>query len=106
MSPLGRAMRSQMAPTEQRRPPAQGIYLRHRGGCAIARGESCSCKPAYQAQVWSAKDQKPIRKTFPTLAAARAWRADAQVAVGRGTLRPPTDTTLSQAAHAFLQSIE
>jgi hypothetical protein len=34
--------------------------------------------------VWSNRDHKRIRKTFPTLAAAKAWRQDASGAVRRG----------------------
>src|SRR5690349_5919997 len=33
-------------------------------------------RKSYRASVWSARDQKRIRKTFPTLAAAKAWRQD------------------------------
>ena len=51
---------------------------------------------------WSARDGKKLRKTFPTLAAARGWRADAQVGLRKGTLRAPTPTTLRQAADAWL----
>jgi integrase len=57
---------------------------------------------AYRASVWSARDEKRIRRTFPTLAAAKAWRQDAQVALRRGELRAPTPTTLREAAEAWL----
>jgi integrase len=52
--------------------------------------------------VWSNRDGKRIRKTFPTLAAAKAWRRDALVALERGTMRAPTATTVREAAEAFL----
>jgi integrase len=52
--------------------------------------------------VWSARDAKKVRKTFPTLAAARGWRADAQVGLRKRTFRAPTSTTLRQAADAWL----
>jgi integrase len=58
---------------------------------------------AYRASVWSARDNKRIRRTFPTLAAAKAWRQDAQVALRRGELRAPAPTTLRQAAEAWLE---
>jgi len=80
-----------------------GIRLRHQSGCRALGSESCSCKPRYEASVWSARDGRKIRKTFPTLSAARGWRADAQVAVRKKTLRAPTATTLRQAAEAWLQ---
>jgi integrase len=52
--------------------------------------------------VWSARDDKKVRKTFPTLAAARGWRADVQVGLRKRTLRAPTSTTLREAAEAWL----
>jgi len=52
--------------------------------------------------VWSRRDEKQIRKSFPTLAAAKAWRADALSALNRGQLRAPTRTTVAEAAAAWL----
>ncbi len=48
-------------------------------------------------------EQKRIRKTFPTLAEARAWRSEAQTAIRRGTLRAPNQVTLREAADAWLE---
>jgi len=47
-----------------------------------------------------------VRKTFPTLAAARAWRADAITAANRGKLRAPVATTLREAAAELLAGAE
>ncbi|HEY8776238.1 MAG TPA: tyrosine-type recombinase/integrase [Gaiellaceae bacterium] len=80
--------------------------MRHARRCASRSGGDCSCAPTYQAQVWSARDRKPIRKTFPTVAAALAWRQETQVALRRGTLRAPTATTLAEAADAWLTGAE
>src|SRR4051794_33579974 len=79
-----------------------GIRPRHSRSCPSREGKSCACKPTYEASVWSAREGKKIRKTFPTLSAARGWRADAQVGLRKGTLRAPTSTTLRQAADAWL----
>jgi integrase len=87
---------------EKRRPRHPGIAVRHRSRCASKVGGRCNCTPSYQAQVWSARERFPIRRSFPTLAAARAWRADAQAALRRGTLRAPTKTTLQEAAEEWL----
>jgi len=38
-------------------------------------GRRLNCRPGYQAQVFSPADRKTIRKTFRTLADARAWGA-------------------------------
>ena len=79
-----------------------GIQLRHSRSCTSRGGGPCTCRPTYEASVWSARDRKKLRKTFPTRAAARGWRADAQVALRKGTLRAPTSTTLREAADAWL----
>jgi len=65
------------APRRRNRP--EGIVVRHQQHCANRSGALCDCRPSYQAQVWSARDRKPIRKTFKTIADARAWRAEAKV---------------------------
>jgi integrase len=83
-----------------RRP--EGVQVRHARPCASRFGRPCTCRPTFQAQVWSARDRRPIRKTFATLAAAKAWRQDSQVALRRGTLRAPTASTLAEAAEDWL----
>jgi integrase len=77
---------------------AEGITVRHRKHCTEHAGGRCSCEPAYQAQVWSPRDNKPIRKTFASISAAKAWRQESQVAMRRGTLRAPSPSTLNEAA--------
>jgi len=81
-----------------------GINVRHARTCPAARDPRarCKCSPAYQAHVWSAREQKRIRKTFSTLADAKAWRAEALVALRRGTMRARTAVTLRQAWDAWL----
>jgi integrase len=91
-----------LAPMRTKRSPHEGIEVRHSRSCESRRDRECNCRPAYQASVWSKREGKRIRKTFPTLAAARSWRADAQVSVRKGTLRAPTRQTLCEAAGAWL----
>jgi integrase len=79
-----------------------GILLRHRKACATHSGGRCNCRPSYQASVWSPRDERRIKKSFPTLAAAKAWRAEAQTAIRRGTMRAPSQLTLREAAQAWL----
>ena len=79
-----------------------GIEVRHGKACASREGRRCNCRPTYQASAWSARDEKRLRKTFPTLAAARAWRAEAQTAIHRGKLRAPTAVTLTEAGDDLL----
>lgn len=93
-------------PSAKRRSRYQGVVLRHGRGCASRQGGRCSCTPSYQAQVWSARDRKTIRKTFRSLREARVWRQESQVALRRGTLRAPSPTTLSVAAQEWLAAAE
>jgi integrase len=63
----------------------------------------CRCRPTYQASVWSAREGKRMFKTFTTLAEAKAWRSEAQVALRRGTMRAGSSGTLREAAEAWLE---
>ena len=90
----------------RRRSPSEGIVVRHSRSCGTNTGTRCSCRPSYQAQVWSAREKTTIRRTFRELADARAWRQDSQVAVRKGLLRSPSQTTLGQAAGEWLTAAE
>src|SRR5215211_5074242 len=81
---------------------AEGIEVRHRKGCRAGDGKRCNCDPTYRASVWSDRDRKLIRKTFPRPAEAKNWRDDAKVALRHGTLRVATPQTVRQAADAWL----
>lgn len=74
-----------------------GIFRRHRSGCAAKR---CACP--YTATVWSARDDKLIRRQFPEFGAAKSWREDARGAVRRGTMCAPTQRTVQEAAEEWL----
>jgi integrase len=80
-----------------------GIRVRHSKLCPTRSGGRCACKPTYQANVWSAREGKRIFKTSPTLAEAKAWRAEAQVALRQGTMRAGPSGTLREAAEAWLE---
>jgi len=82
-----------------------GIDVRHRTTCASHAGGKCNCKPAYQASVWSAREQKRLRMTFSKLAAARAWRAEAQTAIRRGTMRAPIAVTVREAGDELVKGM-
>jgi len=79
-----------------------GIYRRHRRTC----DGTGRCECPYLATVYSAREHKLLRKQFPTLAAAKRWRRDAQTAVEDGTMRAPTATTVRQAADVWLAGAE
>lgn len=61
---------------------------------------------SYRAAVWSNRDRKRIRRTFPTMAAAKGWRRDALGELEKGRLRPPDPTRVREAASAFLEGAE
>jgi hypothetical protein len=82
----------------------EGIVVRHSRGCATHRDGACDCRPGYQAQVFSQRDRKTIRKTFRNISDARAWRAEAHSALRLGTLRAPTRTTVAEAAAEWLSA--
>ena len=83
-----------------------GIEVRHKKACASRNGGRCNCQPTYQASVWSARESKRIRMTFPTLAEARAWRSETQTGVRRGTLRALARTTVQEAADALVTGMK
>lgn len=73
-----------------------GIETRHRLGCpARDDGGRCKCDPSYRAWVWDETKGRKVRRTFPTYAAAKSWRQDAQVAVRRGALVVASDAPLT-----------
>ncbi|HST69941.1 MAG TPA: tyrosine-type recombinase/integrase [Solirubrobacterales bacterium] len=85
---------------------AEGIEKRHAKDCASRGGGRCRCKGSFRATVYSPRDQKKIRKSFPTEAEARSWQADAKRAVDLGALRSPSRKTLADAAEAWLAGAE
>ena len=76
-----------------------GIRTRHARNCP---GQPCRCQPSYEAWVWSKRDGRKIRRSFPSEAAAKTWRQDSVVAVRKRTLKAPTSTTLRAAWEAWL----
>ncbi len=79
------------------------MVIRHGRACAGNTSEKrCDCRPGYQAQVYSARESRTIRKTFRTLADARAWRAESQAALNKGALKAPSRTTVAEAIEAWV----
>ncbi|MGI8439049.1 MAG: tyrosine-type recombinase/integrase [Thermoleophilaceae bacterium] len=89
------------SPTRSKRSP-EGIVPRHSRRCLSRDAGRCDCRPAYQAQVWSPRDRKTIRRTFATLAEARSWRSETQTALRKGQMRAPSRRTLEEAAVEWL----
>ena len=86
---------------------AEGVVVRHSRRCGQRQGEtSCSCSPSFQAQVYSQRDRRPLRKTFATLAEAKAWRQEMQVEVRRGRIGAPSPISVAEAAREWLDLAE
>lgn len=81
---------------------AEGIEVRHRKGCRADKGGRCGCAPTYRAEVWSNREARKVRRSFPTLAEAKAWRVDAMTALRSGTLRTPDPQTVREAAAEWI----
>lgn len=79
-----------------------GVEVRHAKACPASGGGRCACTPTYRAQVYSARERRTLRKSFPSLAEAKAWRADAQAALRRGSLTAAPSATLEDAASAWV----
>jgi integrase len=56
--------------------------------------------------VWSARERTRLFKTFATLAEAKAWRSEAQVALRRGTMRAGSSGMLREVAEAWLEGVK
>src|SRR5262245_32108984 len=84
----------------------QGIEEMHSRSCGKRNGERCTCKPTFRASAWSPREGRKLRRTFPTISAAKSWRADAMSGLRKGTMRAPTRETVAQAAEALIAGIE
>ena len=87
--------------------PAVGIEARHSKACPALRGGKCARRGCgFRAEVWSKTDGKRVRRTFPTLSAAKGWRADAAGELRRGELSARPAQLLGRAAAAWLEAAE
>jgi len=80
----------------------EGIEIRHERSCPSRRGARCGCSPSYRAYVYSPRDERRLRRSFRSLAEARAWRSEALVALRKGTMTAMPSTTLAEAAEAWV----
>jgi integrase len=85
---------------------AEGLRKRHSSGCQSRKGGRCDCNGGWEASVFSKRDGKKIRKTFPQRAEAKSWRAEALTALRSGGLRSPARLTVAQAAWLWLEGAD
>jgi integrase len=85
-----------------------GIEVRHARDSPAPAGK-CSCQPTYRAWAFDRRANGgkggKVRRSFPTLSAAKQWRADAIGEVRRGKLRAAPTPTLRDAAAAWLAGV-
>jgi integrase len=79
-----------------------GIRERHARKCPALDGGTCRCQPSYEAWVYVKREDRKVRRTFPRLSEAKAWRQDAAGAARRQQLRGPSSITVAQYAAEFL----
>ena len=83
-----------------------GIRERHQRSCAsIASKARCSCTPTFEALVTLGKTGERRRKTFATLADAKAWRVQMLAAKAHRRLRAPKSLTLREASERFVEGM-
>jgi len=82
-----------------------GIRRRHSKHCPALDGRRCSCGAGWEAFVFSARDGCKVRRTFSTLAAAKAWRVDALAGLRKGTIRAPRPVTIDDAAADLVEGM-
>jgi integrase len=89
---------------QSKRTTRDGITVRHARTCPAygGTGARCRCKPTYQAQVWSDAEKKRITRSFPTRAAAKTWRQDAQVGLRQGTVTAERGPTVREAGAEYV----
>jgi len=98
-------MTQQQGSSQTTRKPVVGVQPRHRYWCEASGWQLCSCDPNYRAEVYDPRAKRKIRKTFPTLAAAKRWRQDALPDVRNKRLVASTRETFNEAAPGLIQGM-
>ena len=85
---------------------SDGIRRRHSAGCpALERPpRRCRCAAGWEAAVYDDAGNK-VRRSFPTRAAALAWRSDALSARSRGGFRAPSKRTVREAGDDLIDGM-
>ncbi len=83
----------------------EGVVARHARSCASRAAKACDCRPAFQAWSWDPVTHRKLRRTFPTVSAAKSWRAAAATAISRGELRAGPVPTVQAAAEALIAGL-
>jgi integrase len=92
---------------KKRGPVHTGIETRHQPKCRSRCQEDCDCHPHYRAAVHDSTIGNARKSpTFKSLAEARAWKANADLAILNGTFGKRTSLTIKEAAERWLAMAE
>ena len=81
----------------------QGVYARHRKGCAVEWGSKCSCTPAYWGKVWDRAGSRTVKTArLATPSAASNARQDLLEDLKRGRTPAPATIRLAKAVEPFI----
>ncbi len=81
----------------------QGVYARHRTGCAVERGSKCSCTPAYWGKAWDRAGSRTVKTArLATPSAASNARQDLLEDLKRGRTPAPATIRLAKAIELFI----
>jgi integrase len=80
----------------------EGIEEYHQKACRSHNGGRCNCHPSYRAKV-SGPNGRINSPRFPSLAAAKNWKADTLSEINRGAYIEPTTITVREAAGEFIK---
>ena len=81
-----------------------GIRERHARSCPSRTGASCRCKPTYEANVWSRRENKRLTKTFDTHSGAielRSSYVENEADLSISVLDPTTLTVVNKIALGY-----
>lgn len=87
---------------------SDGIYYQHSSKCNGRKSDgSCRCNPSYQATVWLARNNRRLKKVFPTVSQAKSWRAELVAASKHGGTLPTTSRlTVAQALDEYIDGMK
>jgi hypothetical protein len=85
----------------------QGVYARHKTGCAIERAKRCSCRPSYWGKAYDRDARKSRATSFlATPAEARTARDDLIRDLRAGTLPASESMRVKAAIESFLRAAD
>jgi len=85
----------------------QGIFARHKTGCASENDKRCSCSPSYWGQVWDRAAGKPRKTKFlSSIAEARNARADLETTLRAGMLPASSTMRVEKAVEAIRRAAQ